>query len=174
MAWRPTHLVIEGELDNSIRDKVTGWIKFYGLEKNVIFDLKGNFHRDIRGAKIKFHSEEYMEQDEKEAIEYMKSFSLTQTGNAGDITLGLPTGKKENGELIYEYGSLPYFEFYSNENGRIVIELDAEQIELLTKPIPVVESDPIDRKEQNKNMADFMNSLVDGLKNEKNKCKKMK
>lgn len=166
MAWRPTHLVIEGELDNSIRDKVTGYIRFYGLDKNVIFDLQGNFHRDIRGAKIKFHSEEYMEQDEKEAKEYMKSFSLVQTGKVGDITAGISTGRKENGDLTYEYGSLPYFEWYSNENGRVIIELDAEQVELLTKPIPVCESDPIDRKEQEKNMKDFMNGLVEGLKNE--------
>ena len=169
MAWRPTHLVISGELDNSINGKITGFIKFYGLDKNVIFDLRGNFHRDIRGAKIKFHSEEYMEQDEKEAQEYMKSFYLTQTGNAGDITLGLPTGKKDNGDLTYEYGSLPYFEWYSEENGRVVIELDAEQIELLTKPIPVCESDPIDRKAQNKNMADFMNSVIDEFKNNEEK-----
>ena len=169
MAWRPTHLVISGELDNSINGKVTGFIKFYGLGKNVIFDLKGNFHRDIRGARIKFHSEEYMEQDEKEAQEYMKSFSLTQTGNVGDITAGIATGKDADGNLTYEYSKYPYLEWYSNENGRVVIELDADQIELLTKPIPVCESDPIDRKAQEKNMADFMNSVIDEFKNNEEK-----
>ena len=164
MAWRPTHLLIDGELDNTIRNKITGYMKFLGLDKNIIFNLTGNFHRDIRGAKIRFHSDEYMEQDEKESREYMSSFSLIQTGKAGDITAGIPTGKTENGELTYEYNSYPYIEFYSEENGRVVLELDSDQIELLTSPIPVCESDPIDRKEQRKNMADFMSNLMKNLK----------
>ena len=165
MAWRPAHLLIDGELDNTIHNKITGYMKFLGLEKNIIFNLTGNFHRDIRGAKIRFHSDEYMEEDEQEAKEYMNSFSLTQTGKAGDITAGIPTGKKENGELTYEYSNYPYIEWYGDENGRVVLELDSEQIELLTQPIPVCESDPIDRKEQEKNLHNFMNDLMDGLNN---------
>ena len=54
MAWRPTEYLIEGELDNTTPGKVTGWMRFAGMASNVTFDLRGNFHRDIRGAKIRF------------------------------------------------------------------------------------------------------------------------
>ena len=54
MAWRPTQYLIEGELDNTQPGKVTGWMRFAGLKQLVTFDLSGNFHRDIRGAKIRF------------------------------------------------------------------------------------------------------------------------
>lgn len=165
MAWRPTHLLIEGELDNTIRNKITGYMKFLGLDKNIIFNLTGNFHRDIRGAIIRFHSNEYMDENEQEAKEYMNGFSLIQTGKAGDITAGLPTGKDDEGNLTYEYNSYPYIEFYSNDNGRVVLELDSDEIEFLSSPIPVCESDPIDRKEQRKNMTDFMSNLMKNLNN---------
>jgi len=152
MAWRPTHLLIEGELDNTVRDKITGFMKFYGLEEPIKFNLKGNFHRDIRGAKIRFSSDDYMAENEVEAIEYMSSFSLEQTGKVGDITAG---------RAPYDYGKYPYIEWFSDQNGRVVVELESEQIEILTRPIPYIESDPIDRDEQHQNMTDFMNQILD-------------
>jgi hypothetical protein len=51
MAWRPNEYVIEGELDNTQPGRVTGWILFAGLKDKVTFDLQGDFHRDIRGAR---------------------------------------------------------------------------------------------------------------------------
>jgi len=39
MAWRPTRFFEEGVLDNSVPGKVTGWMKFAGMEEKVIFDL---------------------------------------------------------------------------------------------------------------------------------------
>ena len=50
----------------------------------------------------------------------------------------------------------PYFEWYGDENGRVVIELDPEQVEVFGKPIPACESDPISREEQARNMAGFL------------------
>ena len=59
MAWRPTQYLIEGELDNTALGNVTGWMTFAGLNEKVTFDLEGNFHRDIRGAKIHFTGDAY-------------------------------------------------------------------------------------------------------------------
>ncbi len=52
MAWRPTDVFIEGVLDNRIQGKITGWMLFAGMKDKVMFDLEGNFHRDIRGAMV--------------------------------------------------------------------------------------------------------------------------
>lgn len=151
MAWRPTSYLQEGELDNSCPNKVTGWMKFAGLKEKVTFKLEGNFHRDIRGAKIYFTGDAYEGDFPEDAEKYMEGFALTQSGKAGDITAGLPP---------QDYSSTPYLEFYTEQNGRIVIELEPVQVEVIGRPIPAIESDPIDRKQQAENMAGFLCGLA--------------
>jgi hypothetical protein len=147
MAWRPNEQFIEGELDNSVLGKVTGWMKFAGLNEKVMFDLDGNFHRDIRGAKVRLRGEGESANHE-ESAKRMEGFTTLQKGNVGDMTAGLPP---------YDYSpNSPYFEFYSEDNGRVVIELELNQVEILTPPIPACESDPIDRRQQAENMANFL------------------
>ena len=153
MAWRPNDYVIDGELNNTFPNKITGFINFAGIGK-VTFNLKGNFHRDIRGAAIKFVGNGN-DANAEEAKRYLQCFARRQTGAAGDMTAGLPP---------YDYGRLPYIEWFGKKNGRVVIELDAEQVEVIGKPIPAIESDPIDRKEQGKLMSGFLNDLVGGIK----------
>ncbi len=149
MAWRPTEHLIEGELDNTTPGKVTGWMRFAGLKQKVTFDLNGNFHRDIRGAKIRLRGEGC--EDDQEAAIYMEGFATRQTGEVGDMTAGRPP---------YDYGvRYPYIEVYSDQNGRIVVELDANQVEVIGRPIPACESDPISREQQARNMTSFLAGL---------------
>ena len=151
MAWRPTSCLQEGELDNSCPNKVTGWMKFAGLKENVTFNLEGNFHRDIRGAKIHFTGDAYEGNFPEDVEKCMEGFALQQTGSVGDMTAGLPP---------HDYGSAPYIEWYSHQNGRVVIELEPVQLEVIGSPIPSCESDPISRKEQAENMAGFLCGLA--------------
>lgn len=151
MAWRPNGQFIEGVLDNTVPGKVTGWMRFAGIDEKVVFDLEGNFHRDIRGAKVRLRGDGESANTEG-AAKYMEGFSKLQKGNVGDMTAGLPPAD-------YVKGS-GYFEWYSEDNGRVVIELEQDQIDLLTRPIPAIESDPISRKQQNRNMAAFLGSLA--------------
>ena len=151
MAWRPNEQLIEGVLDNTVPGKVTGWMLFAGMKKKVVFDLEGNFHRDIRGAKVRLRGDGELASDVV-AEKYMEGFSTLQKGNVGDMTAGLPP---------YDYTkNSAYFEWYGNDNGRVVIELDTDQVELLTKPIPAIESDPVSRKEQAENMGQFLSGLA--------------
>lgn len=146
MAWRPNDQLMEGELDNTVSGKVTGWMRFAGMKDRVIFDLEGNFHRDIRGAKVRLRGDGESANPE-ESVHYMEGFSTLQQGKVGDMTAGLPP---------QDYTSYPYWEWYSEDNGRCVIELEPDQVEILTPPIPACESDPISRKEQAENMANFL------------------
>ena len=146
MAWRPNEQFIEGVLDNTVPGKVTGWMKFIGKDENVVFNLEGNFHRDIRGAKVRLRGDGESANTE-ESTKYMESFSTVQKGNVGDMTAG-----REPADYV-NYG---YFEWYSDDNGRVVIELEPDQVEILTPPIPACESDPLDRKKQAENMANFL------------------
>ncbi|MHC4329987.1 MAG: DUF2958 domain-containing protein [Planctomycetota bacterium] len=151
MAFRPTQYLIEGALDNTNPGKVIGWMRFVGLKEKVTFDLEGNFHRDIRGAKIHFTGDAYEDQQDVDPGGYFEGFAQHQTGKVGDITAGLPP---------CDYGSTPYAEIYSEQNGRIVLELEPAQIEIIGTPIPAIESDPISRKEQRRNMAEFLDSIA--------------
>ena len=148
MAWRPTEHLIEGELDNTTPGKVTGWLQFSGMKQTVVVDLKGNFHRDIRGAKIRLRGNGC--EDNPRAKAAMRGFAVEQTGETGDITAGLPP---------QDYASYPYIELYSDQNGRIVIELEPNQVEVIGRPIPACESDPISRQEQQQKMAGFLAGL---------------
>jgi hypothetical protein len=155
MAWRPSEYLIDGMLDNTTPGKVVGWMKFLGKRNKVKFDLDGDFHRDIRGARIKFHNEQYKEADPQEARKYCRAFVAVQTGVVGDITAGLPP---------QDYGQSPYIEFYGNENGRFVVELDPIQVEVIGKPIPYNTTKPVDRKVQGANMMTFIAGLIGGKK----------
>jgi len=146
MAWRPNEQFIEGVLDNTVQGKVTGWMRFAGMKEKVVFDLEGDFHRDIRGAKVRLRGDGESANTE-ESAKYMESFSKLQKGNVGDMTAG-----REPQDYV-NYG---YFEWYGDDNGRVVIELEPDQVEILTPPIPACESDPLSRKKQAENMANFL------------------
>jgi hypothetical protein len=125
MAWRPHKYLLEGELDNTTPGKVTGWMRFAGLREKVTFDLEGDFHRDIRGARIRLRGMYFGE--EAPAVSYMDGFAQHQQGQVGYITAGLPPANNVD---------YPYFEWDSNINGRVVLELDASQVQLVGTPIP--------------------------------------
>ena len=163
MAWRPYENLMSGELDNTELGRVTGWMKFKGLKSKVKFNLKGDFHRDIRGSKIKLTGEGVNRAVRGDGQNYMKGFSTIQNGDVGDITAGLPIGKDQDGKSVYDYSSYPYIEWYSDKNGRCVLELEPSQIEIVTRPIPVIESDPIDRNKQEENMMGFIGSIGDAM-----------
>jgi hypothetical protein len=154
MAWRPCEQFIEGELDNTVPNKVTGWMRFASKKEKVLFDLEGNFHRDIRGAKVRLKGDGESANIE-EAEELLEGFATIQKGVVGDMTAGREPR---------DYVSYGYFEWYGDYNGRVVIELEPEQVELLTQPIPASESDPNDRKQQDKNMANFITGILTDFK----------
>ena len=144
MAWRPTKYLLEGELNNTKPGKVTGWMKFSGLAEKVTFDLDGDFHRDIRGASLRLRGR--YAGPEVPAVAYMDGFALNQRGKAGDITAGLPPA---------DYVDYPYIEWYSDSNGRVVLALDAGQVQLIGTPLPPDTTTPISRELQWEHLTDF-------------------
>jgi hypothetical protein len=148
-AWRPYQNLIEGILDNTRPGRVQGWMSFAGVTEPVTFDLAGDFHRDIRGAKIHLTNPSPAEQSD-EMAEYMEGFATHQTGIVGDITAGLPP---------QDYGDYPYIEWYSDQNGRVVLELDPEQVEVIGTPLAWEQEKPISREDQDRNMGRWLTKL---------------
>jgi hypothetical protein len=154
MAWRPSEYLIEGELDNRTRGRVTGWMRFVGLREKVTFELKGDFHRDIRGTLIRLTNPKHAE-EASEAERYMQGFWSLQKGSAGDITAGLEPR---------DYVDYPYIEFYSEANGRVVIELAHGQVEVIGTPRPCQNEKPVSRKEQAAQMHEYLAALSCAVK----------
>jgi len=149
MAFRPTQYLIEGELDNTKLGVVTGWIQLAGMKGKIVLRLRGNFHRDIQGAKIRFKGDGT--EDDPDAAEYVRGFSLEQNGKVGDITMGLPP---------FDYSHRPYIEWYSEENGRVVIEPEKDRVEVIGEPLPLDKAIRVSAEEQAANMKEFMDTLV--------------
>jgi len=150
MAWRPHKQLIDGFLDNTTVGKVTGWLRFAGLPEKVTLDLDGHFHRDIRGAALKLIPPPPLDDGDG----YMEGFNVLQTGSAGDITAGLEPA---------DYVRYPYIEWYSGTNGRVVIELNPEDIEVVGAPRPHEVEQPVDREAQAKNMMRFLAGVCESL-----------
>jgi hypothetical protein len=149
-AWRPYENFVAGELDNTKPGKVTGWLQFEGMQEVVKLDLQGDFHRDIRGTVVKLRNDTPVEA----APEYMDGFTTVQTGAVGDMTAG---------QEPHDYGTLPYFEWYSDTNGRIVLELSHEQVQVIGTPKPWQQEEPVSREQQGENMARWMTSVVEAV-----------
>jgi hypothetical protein len=149
MAFRPTRHLIEGELDNTQPGIVTGWIQFAGMAGKVVLHLQGNFHRDIQGTRIRFTGN--AKHDDPEAVAYVRSFSLVQNGKVGDITAGLPP---------FDYIRRPYIEWYSEENGRVVIEPEPEQVEVIGQPLPLDRAVRVSREEQAANLNEYVSTML--------------
>ncbi|NJK92999.1 MAG: hypothetical protein HC904_14970 [Blastochloris sp.] len=54
MAWRIEEQVVNGEIDNTVRGRVTGRIWLVGQLEPLILDLEGNPWRDLAGTRLRF------------------------------------------------------------------------------------------------------------------------
>jgi hypothetical protein len=86
MALRLSAYLIEGELDNTRLGQVTEWMQVAGMKEKMTLALKGDFHRDIRGAKIHFTGDASAADPPEDAAAYLDGLAVQQTGKVGDNT----------------------------------------------------------------------------------------
>lgn len=127
MAWRLNQSVIRGEIDNRVRDRISGRLWVVGREFPIELTLSGNALRDIAGCLLTFENPNPRPREDT-------TMSPIQMGTSGDMTasrkvriLDIPLdeaiAKIERREPIPEHiGNSVYLEWYSRANGRVVIE----------------------------------------------------
>ena len=127
MAWRLNQSVIRGEIDNRVRDRISGRLWVVGREFPIELTLSGNALRDIAGCLLTFENPNPRPKEDT-------TMSPIQMGTSGDMTasrkvriLDIPLNeaiaKIERREPIPEHiGNSVYLEWYSRANGRVVIE----------------------------------------------------
>jgi hypothetical protein len=146
MAFRPAPNLIEGVIDNSVPGHVRGWISFCRKEKTPLhceLDLDGDFQDDIRGRILHI----WNNQPSDEAL--LDHFSPSQVGKTGSITL----------EYVQAHA---YIEWYSERNGRVVLEIPLTQCEVLGADIDLAKLPP--RKSHPELFQSYLRQLAVALR----------
>jgi hypothetical protein len=137
MAWRIEEHVIRGEIDNRVKGRVTGRIWLAGRDEPIALDLEGNAWRDLAGHILHFTNPKPATPFDDDA-----GFAMRQIGVVGDITASrkvrVPTCTDEEltahlrarTKFPWTWGNSLYLEWFSETNGRVVIEAAHYRLDL--------------------------------------------
>ena len=159
MAWRIGEHVVRGELNNSRRNSVHGWMEFGG-DHGIRVELTGNFDGDLAGRHIRFQTAAAVDGPDPTRPEELNSLEPRQIGTAGTMLLRMvrvPRCSIEEFVRRSKLGDSPpvdekpclYLEWYS-QNGRVVAEIVEPQIEYVSdddQPVTEAEPEPLPRDE---------------------------
>ncbi|MBI5771824.1 MAG: hypothetical protein HZA93_28895 [Verrucomicrobia bacterium] len=166
MAWRIHEAVVRGEIDNRVRDRVTGRIWFAGRAEPVELDLAGNCWRDLAGRRLEFVNPEPQPGE-------LKGLATRQTGTVGDVTASrkvkvpeIPLSQigeyyKARKPWPWHWGNSLYLEWFSDRNGRIVIE--SATFQLTISPDIAWDMTPDEEEKQRAANADGMSGFMQQL-----------
>ena len=132
MAWRISDLVLDGEIDNTRKGRVVGWLRLSDRTELLRLQLRGDCHPDLAGWRFRVVRVDPVPKwaEEKNA----DGLSTDQSGEAGDITADqvLRHFDCPVDELLArirageppptEWRKALYLEWYSDRNGRVVIQ----------------------------------------------------
>ncbi len=128
MAWRLDEAVEHGMIDNTVEGTTTGKIWLAGRDEPLILSLNGDCWRDLAGTVLEF------ENPKPQVCSEANSLDTEQTGIVGDITASqkarvpqiseeqITEYYRQNREIPCEWKNILYMEWFSEINGRVLIE----------------------------------------------------
>jgi len=175
MAWRVHDSVIRGEIDNRERGFVRGQVWLAGQAEPVRLELQGNAAGDLAGCLLTFENP-----GEKIPMRTDSQLASLQRGTAGDMTASrkvrvfdMPIEeaymRKKQGLPVPEHlANSLYLEWFSDFNGRVVIESADYKITISAPAWRLTPEDEQQRREQSaKGFEGFMQKLSDALEAQK-------
>jgi hypothetical protein len=173
MAWRVAKSVVKGEIDNRARGTVTGKIWLLGRDEPLALNLAGNCWRDLAGFRFAF-TNPYPQPGDNIGLD------AVQDGKVGDITASRKVRDvpmEDIGELMAEPGenkgarwplvNCLYLEWYSNNNGRVVVESTKFKIQLGEQAWALDEEGENDQRAENqKTICNWLDEVVDRMDRE--------
>jgi len=169
MAWRPDKCVIRGELDNTVRGRVTGRIWLLGRGEPLTLDLSGDAWPDVAGARVTFTNSAPLA--EADALQ----LAAAQTGTVGDITVSnrrkhflvsdeeVSAAIREDRlhDLPWVWRNAVYIEWFSNANGRVVLESTRFEIAISERQWTADADDQSAQQALNlQSMRDFLGAII--------------
>ncbi|MBC8125979.1 MAG: hypothetical protein H8M99_02370 [Gloeobacteraceae cyanobacterium ES-bin-144] len=175
MAWRIDEAVVRGEIDNTVEGRTTGRIWLLGKEEPLSLSLVGDCWRDLAGTRLRFENPLPKSHSDSGHL------SLNQSGIVGDMTASrrnkVPTvSEKElqqlyqnQSEIPFEWRNTLYLEWFSEINGRVVIETSSYVLEIFPHEWKMDEDAEEAQKLANLNaMRDFMAQVIRRQEPQKN------
>ncbi|KAA1257984.1 hypothetical protein LF1_04750 [Rubripirellula obstinata] len=175
MAWRPTDWVVEGELDNTTMNWTIGWVRLRDRDEPLQLKLLGNPYPDLAGWKFRIVRPDpipdWVGEPNYEGI------ATDQSGTIGDVTADqmLQHYECSSQEFVRRMraGDRPpttlrkslYLEWYSNRNGRVVIQSTRLAVERVgERSFELTEEQWLEQAKQNQDeIHHFMSQLGDAL-----------
>jgi hypothetical protein len=167
MAWRIEEAVAHGEIDNTVEGHTTGRIWLAGREEPLILNLDGDCWRDLAGTRLQFENPSPISNPDAEALD------VDQAGIVGDMTASrknkVPTVSEEEFHELYqnhqdiphEWRNTLYLEWFSEINGRVVIETYSFKLTISPHEWEMDEDAEEAQKLANLNsMRDFMAQVI--------------
>lgn len=166
MAWRIDEAVVHGEIDNTVEGKTSGRLWLHGRKEPVELDLTGDCWRDLAGSRLVFRNPEPRPKPHAD-------LASPQRGVVGDMTASrknkVPLVSSEELAALYAarqavpfcWKNTLYLEWFSESNGRVVIETCDFALELSERVWEMDDDGEEAQKLANMQaMRDFMNQLV--------------
>ena len=136
MALRIDEAVCRGEIDNTVEGHTTGRIWLAGRDEPLTLNLVGDCWRDLAGTRLRFQNPLPVSGAD------LRLLASDQSGVVGDMTASrkhkmpavgddeLQRLYAENEDIPYEWKNTLYLEWFSDANGRVVIESANYQLEI--------------------------------------------
>ena len=167
MAWRIEDTVAHGEIDNTVEGHTTGRIWLEGRDEPLILSLNGDCWRDLAGTRLQF------ENPSPKSVPTTEALDMDQSGIIGDMTASkrnkVPTVSEEEFHHLYqnrqdiphEWQNTLYLEWFSEINGRVVIETAKFHLTISPHEWEMDEDAEDAQKLANLNsMRDFMTQVI--------------
>ncbi|MBX3748757.1 MAG: hypothetical protein KF897_01560 [Opitutaceae bacterium] len=170
MAWRIDEWVLRGEIDNRVRESVTGRLWFTGRAEPVELRLAGNCWRDLAGRRLEFFNPQ-------SKLGLPADFSGRQEGVVGDLTASrkvkvpevsmeeLMDRYRQRKPFPWHWGNSLYLEWFSMANGRVVIESVGYELKIIGESAwEMTPEEEMDQRRANgAALTDFMGRLGKAL-----------
>lgn len=166
VAWKIHDAVVRGEIDNTVEGKTSGRLWLVGRAEPLVLDLDGDCWRDLAGSRLSFRNPAPQSGPGPE-------LAPLQRGLVGDMTASrkskvprvaeheLAALLDAGEEIPFSWKNTLYLEWFSEAQGRVVIETCGFELELSERVWEMDEDGEEAQKLANMQaMRDFMNALV--------------
>lgn len=171
MAFRIHDSVVRGEIDNRVKGIVRGKIWVEGRTEPVVLELEGNAHPDLAGCLLTFTNPQ-----KRVPHQHLDSLQPLQRGSIGDLTASrkvrvpaVPMEEflhwpKEKGRPPTHWANCLYLEWFSEANGRVVIESTDYKVTISEPEWRLTPQEDEERARQAASgMGDFMRKLTEAI-----------
>ena len=167
MAFRIEKSLVRGEISNEERGVVTGKVWLAGRKDPLLLRLQGNCLRDLAGCRLSFRN------PRPESEPHLHALSNEQNGLVGDMTAsrkvkvapdaetGLPDPADRRPDVPIRLANCLYLEWYSEEDGRVVIESVGCHLEISAPAWSMDEEDELKQLESSRHhFQQFLESIT--------------